>query len=216
MAPTPAATVEFFFGPGSRYSYLAATQVPALAAETGARFRWRALNSGELIERAGPDPFRVEARRGQYDPAYRTRDAGRWARLYGVPYAEPDWERVDWQELAFACVAADLCGKAEEFAIALFRRCFAEGDPPLTQAALGAVAASVGLSAEEFFGARDSEATAARHRANMAAALAAGAFGVPTFVVEDGALFWGQDRLPLLRDHLIKGPSPAPKRERGS
>jgi 2-hydroxychromene-2-carboxylate isomerase len=28
-------SVQFFFGVGSRYSYLAATQIPKLAAETG-------------------------------------------------------------------------------------------------------------------------------------------------------------------------------------
>jgi 2-hydroxychromene-2-carboxylate isomerase len=33
-------------------------------------------------------------------------------------------------------------------------------------------------------------------------ALAAGAFGVPSFAV-DGELFWGQDRLPLLRRYLM-------------
>ena len=37
---------------------------------------------------------------------------------------------------------------------------------------------------------------------NLDATLAAGAFGVPSFVVEDGELFWGQDRLPLLVHHL--------------
>lgn len=32
-------------------------------------------------------------------------------------------------------------------------------------------------------------------------ALAAGVFGVPSFVI-DGALFWGNDRLVLLRQQL--------------
>jgi 2-hydroxychromene-2-carboxylate isomerase len=38
-------------------------------------------------------------------------------------------------------------------------------------------------------------------RANTAEALAAGAFGVPTFVVND-RLFWGLDSLPMLRAYL--------------
>lgn len=44
--------------------------------------------------------------------------------------------------------------------------------------------------------------TGAIYAANLAAALAAGAFGVPTFVAPDGAVFWGKDRLPLLIHHL--------------
>jgi 2-hydroxychromene-2-carboxylate isomerase len=42
------AQVDFWFGPGSRYSYLAATQLDAIALETGAIFRWRAVMSGDL------------------------------------------------------------------------------------------------------------------------------------------------------------------------
>ncbi len=38
-------------------------------------------------------------------------------------------------------------------------------------------------------------------------ARSAGAFGVPTFVV-DGEVFWGQDRLELLEDALARGRPP--------
>src|SRR5262249_27113576 len=110
MARPAAPAVAFFFGLGSRYSYLAATQIAALAAETGALFRWRALHSRELIERAGPDPFRAEVRRGQYDPAYRTRDAERWARPYGVCYSRPPPGEVDRPGAGLPRVAAPAGG----------------------------------------------------------------------------------------------------------
>ena len=51
--------VTFYFGPGSRYSYLASTQLPRISEETGARFIWRAVYSPELIARAGSDPFQA-------------------------------------------------------------------------------------------------------------------------------------------------------------
>ncbi len=196
--------VLFFFGIGSRYSYLAATQVPRLAAETGARFVWRPLYSGELIQRAGPDPFAAGARRGQYDSAYRTQDATRWARYYGVPYVEPPWTEIDWKKLALAAVAADTLGAGERFALRLFDACFAEGRPPRSAHDLIDLAAASGLPPDKFGAALESADTERRHRANIDAALAAGAFGVPSFVLEDGQLLWGQDRLPLLRHELLK------------
>jgi 2-hydroxychromene-2-carboxylate isomerase len=45
---------------------------------------------------------------------------------------------------------------------------------------------------------------ARRHEQNIEDALKAGAFGAPTFVCPDGETFWGQDRIPLLIDHLRK------------
>jgi 2-hydroxychromene-2-carboxylate isomerase len=203
-------TVRFFFGIGSRYSYLAATQVPRLAEETGARFDWRALHSPELIAGAGPDPFRAENRRGQYDGAYRTQDATRWARYYGVAYGEPPWAEIDWKAMALAAVAADGMGAGEAFATRLFKACFAEARAPRDTPALVGLAQSVGLSAPAFSDALGSPATAERHRENLAAARAAGAFGVPSFVLDDGQLFWGQDRLPLLRQALLSSPVPGP------
>ncbi len=37
---------------------------------------------------------------------------------------------------------------------------------------------------------------------NLEEAVQAGVFGAPSFITEDGALFWGQDRLDDLADHL--------------
>ena len=193
--------VDFFFGLGSRYSYLAATQVPLIARETGARFIWRPLYSRVLIARAGRDPFAVDARRGQYEPAYRTKDAQRWARYYGVAYVEPDWEAIDWRLLAMACVAAELLGHAEPVARELFAQCFAKGGRSFDPDSLAALVARLGAPADAFRSLLQSDDVERRHEQTIADALAAGAFGVPSFVV-DGELFWGQDRLPLLRRHL--------------
>ncbi len=193
--------VDFFFGLGSRYSYLAATQVPLIARETGARFIWRPLYSRVLIARAGRDPFAVDARRGQYESAYRTKDAQRWARYYGVAYVEPDWEAIDWRLLAMACVAAELLGHAEPVARELFAQCFAKGGRSFDPDSLAALVARLGAPADAFRSLLQSDDVERRHEQTIADALAAGAFGVPSFVV-DGELFWGQDRLPLLRRHL--------------
>ena len=203
-------TVRFFFGIGSRYSYLAATQVPLLARETGARFEWCAIHSPELIAGAGSDPFRAENRRGQYDAAYRTQDTTRWARFYGVVYREPPWAEVDWRLMALAAVAADAMGAGEAFATRLFGACFVEGAAPRSTQALVDLAQSVGLAAPAFRDALASPAAAERHRQNLEAARAAGAFGVPSFVLDDGQLYWGQDRLPLLRQELLSPRGPRP------
>jgi 2-hydroxychromene-2-carboxylate isomerase len=197
------ASVQFYFGIGSRYSYLAATQLDRLRAETGATFAWRALYSPDLIARSGTDPFAEATRRGQYRADYRSRDARRWSALYRVPYVEPDWSAVDWRRLALACVAAEGRGCGEAYARRAFSACFGGGAPP-PRGTDDLIALGTGLGLDADFGATiDSAETARRHEQNLADALAAGAFGVPSFVTVDGGLFFGQDRLPLLRHHLM-------------
>ena len=55
-----ALVVDFYYGLGSRYSYLASTQLERIAAETGCRFAWHPVSSGALMRLRGGRPFRGE------------------------------------------------------------------------------------------------------------------------------------------------------------
>jgi 2-hydroxychromene-2-carboxylate isomerase len=197
------ARVDFFFGTGSRYSYLAAVRIASIEAATGAQFRWRAVYSPDLIRRAGNDPFATDAVRGQYGPAYRTRDATRWAKLLRVPYAEPDFATVDWHRIALWGVAAQLLGNGAAFGAAALQAAFGRGAPPRSDQELAALARDIGLSAARLAELIETGRASEAHEQNMAAVLSAGGFGVPTFIGDDGEVFWGQDRIPLLVDHLL-------------
>ncbi len=194
--------LQFFFGVGSPY-LPRGNSARKLAEETGAVFVWGAVYSPDLIARAGVDPFASGAKRGQYLPEDRTQDAQRWAALYGVPYSEPDWSAVDWRRLALACVAAERHGVGEAYARRLLSLCFSGlASPPTTDSQIVALAEQIGLAGPDFATSLNSPATEEQHEENLRHALTAGAFGVPTFVADDGSLFFGQDRLPLLRWHL--------------
>ena len=195
-------SVDFWFGPGSRYSYLAATQVPRIAAKTGAVFRWRAMPSFELVARTGADPF--HAPRGQYEPEYRHRDVARWAAHYGVPYVEAAAPPEVWRRLALACQAAEALGAAEPFARALLTSAHAEGRVPADDTALTGLAHAAGMDGQLLVAAIGAPETLAAYGSALDEAVAAGVFGVPSFVCDDGALFFGQDRIPLLVDHLTR------------
>lgn len=196
-----ARTVEFFYGIGSRYSYLAASQMERLERDAGAKVRWRPLYSRLLMERRGMDPFEGPPASGQYEPAYRTRDVARWAAYYGMPFRDPDWEALDWHRFALAAVAADRLGGVVLFTTALFDAVFDAGVAPKIDADLAHIADQSGLDGREFLRALDDPETRKRHDRNIDDALAAGVFGVPSFVL-GGELFWGNDRLVLLRHHL--------------
>jgi 2-hydroxychromene-2-carboxylate isomerase len=198
-------TVAFYFGIGSRYSYLASTQIERLEADTGCRVLWRPVYGTDLMAARGMDPFRGTAPSGQYEAAYRTIDATRWARFYGVPYVEPAWAEHPWRGYALAAVAAGRLGNGAAYSHALFAAIFADGSGPLDDAGLAGLARFAGLPGDRLLADLADPQTEADHRHNIEAALAAGVFGVPSFVV-DGEMFWGNDRLVLLRHHLLTPP----------
>ncbi len=128
MTSSTGSVVKFYYSLGSRYSYLASTQIQSIENGTGYRFEWQPLNSVELIRRKeGPSPFEGEPVSGQYTWNYRERDAKRWAAHYGVPYIEPRG-RVDFSsdEVALAATVAKRLGYVRAFSRELFDAIFAE------------------------------------------------------------------------------------------
>ena len=99
--------IDFYLGLGSRYSYLAASQLERIEATYGCRFVWKPIASGALMDRRGGNPFRGQPLSGQYDWGYREYDAKCWASFYGIPFREPVAFRVDPDTLALACLAAN-------------------------------------------------------------------------------------------------------------
>ncbi|HWA50862.1 MAG TPA: DsbA family protein, partial [Dongiaceae bacterium] len=165
-------SIDFYFGPGSRYSYLAAVRIPALEKKTSATIRWRAVYSPDLIKRAGSDPFAPSDRRGQYDPTYRTRDAQRWAELLGVPYVEPDFGSFDSKRLALWSVAAASLGRSAAFGMTVLTAVFGRGVPPKSPLDLAILAQEAGLSADKLASLIESGAAAEAHEQNIKDALA--------------------------------------------
>ena len=127
MSAAGATAVDFYYGLGSRYSYLASTQIARLEAETGCRVRWRPLYSGDLFAARGADPFQGRPVSGQYDWAWRRFDAECWADYYGVPFREPADVRLEPRRLALAATAAGRLGALERFSRRLFEAVFADG-----------------------------------------------------------------------------------------
>ncbi len=197
-------SVDFYFGIGSRYSFLASTRMDALEQETGCTVVWRPLYSSALMLKRGMHPFRQpKPPSGQYDWRYRRYDAECWAAYYGIPYVEPRDGIREYAHYGLACVAADRMGACAVFSKALFQAVFTEGRDDVDENEITAIAGRVGLDGGAFLAMIDDDQTAALHEKNVDDAIAAGAFGVPTFVC-DGRLFWGNDRLVLLRDFLTR------------
>jgi 2-hydroxychromene-2-carboxylate isomerase len=191
-----AVTIDFYLGLGSRYSYLAASQLDRIAASFGCRFVWKPIASGALMDRRGGNPFRAAPVSGQYDWGYREYDARCWASFYGIPFREPVAFRVDPEALALACLAADRQGGLVACCRLLQQLIFVEGTV-IDDAVISALPDRLDLDRAAF----RRDLVRPETRALLDEAAARGAFGVPTFFLGD-RMFWGNDRLVLLEAAL--------------
>lgn len=192
--------LDFYFAIDSRYSYLAATQVPAIEREFGCTIGWKPLAFQALMDARGDDPYDGRKLVGQYEPGYRNKDVHRWADYYEVPLIAPDWDG-DWQRIALAATASLRLGACQAMSFALFQAVMQDRETPKNDGDLAAIADRAGLDGRKLVAAIDEPETRALFDKHLAGARELGVFGVPTFAV-GAEIFWGNDRITLLKHHL--------------
>jgi len=187
------ATVEFFYDIGSPYSYMAATQIEAIAADCKATLVWRPILLGGVFKAVGNSPPATLPARGMY----MFRDLQRWSAYYGVPWTLPSVFPTN-SLLAMRALTSLPKEALPAASLALFRAYWVDGrDPAKPEVVTEAIGAGPVARAQ------DQDVKDAL-KAATDEAVARGAFGVPTFFV-NGEMYFGNDRLPFVEQALRKG-----------
>lgn len=197
-------TVHFYFDFSSPYSYIANEWIDAVAARHGRTVQRHAILLGATFQAAElKSPVAYPLKR-----EYSLRDFPRSARFEGVPYTPPPVFPIPTQNAArLFWWIADTQGDAAAaaWATACFRAVFARGVALHEPAALKTLAADHGLDADAAEAVWNDPAWKLRLKTENEAAIAAGVFGAPFFIV-DGEPFWGNDRRPQIERWLESGP----------
>lgn len=182
--------LDFFYFFGSGYAYLSVLRIAELAAQEGVRVNWRPFNVRPLM-RENNVMLRDEAQKVRY----LWRDIERRAALHDLPFVKPPIWPTEPDLLAsrVAMVSAEE-GWVEPYTVESFRAWYLEGLPLGTEESLGAILPRVGQELDRVLAKAAEPAASARLEAETEAARKLGAFGSPTFAVDE-ELFWGDDRL---------------------
>ena len=192
--------IDFYFDFSSPYSYIASEWVDAVAARHGRAVQWHAILLGATFQAAElKSPVSYPLKR-----EYSIRDFARSARFAGLPYAMPGKFPISTQNAArifWWLHDTQSPERAVAWAHAGLRAFFTRGTDLSDVAALGALATEAGLDAAQAQGAYTDLVWKDRLKRENDAAIAAGVFGAPFFIV-DGEPFWGNDRRAQLEQWL--------------
>lgn len=187
-------TIEFFWEPGSPYTYLAATQIEALARDCGARVQWRPFLLGKVFEARGMKlPASIPAK-----AQYMFKDLGRWAQQYQVDFQMPTVFPVHSLLASRCAIAASQLGHESAGALAILHAYWGEGQDISQEAVLRAAFDKAGLDGAAILARTQEQSVKDQLKDNTEDAVKRGVFGAPTMFVGD-AMFWGNDRLDHLR-----------------
>jgi 2-hydroxychromene-2-carboxylate isomerase len=206
------ARVRYYFDVVCPFAYLGSTQIRRICEAAGATLEWRPMLLGGVYRAIGAPDFPSVPRNRILGNAI---DTARWARRYGVPLEwSPGHPRRSVEAMRLLC-AAEMSGDAarlEALTHALYRAYWADGEDVASRDLLARIGAAHGVPIE----AVDRDDVKARLRAITDEAVAEGAFGAPTIVVDGGrsghTMYFGQDRLGLVADELgLPRPAPRPR-----
>jgi 2-hydroxychromene-2-carboxylate isomerase len=192
--------IDFYFDFSSPYSYIASEWVEAVAARHGRALHWHAILLGATFQAAElKSPVEHPIKR-----EYSIRDFERSARFAGLPYAMPPRFPIPTQNAArifWWLHDTQSPERAVAWAHAGLRAYFTHGVDLSQLEALGALAADNGIDASAARGAFTDLVWKERLKRENDAAIAAGVFGAPFFIV-DGEPFWGNDRRAQIEQWL--------------
>ncbi len=195
--------LECFFDCSSPWTYLGFHNIRPLAAELEVDITWRPILVGGLFNTINPSVYHSREFPVAVKQAYMHKDLQDWARLAGI--------KISWPMTIFpinsvkamrGCIAAGRQGRLVPYAQRVFEAYWGQ-DRDITQDELLAdIARAAGLNPDEIAAAMTSDEIKGELRDNTEELARRGGFGTPTFFVDGGDMYFGNDRMPLLRAAL--------------
>jgi 2-hydroxychromene-2-carboxylate isomerase len=185
--------LDFWYDLASSYSYLAAMRIETIAANACIDIRWRPFLLGPIFKTQGwvDSPFNLFPAKGRY----MLRDLERTCAAASLPFRLPNpFPQRSITAARITLVALDE-GWGIDFTKRAFSAEFGEGRDIGERGVPTSLIAELGHDPERVLSLAESPDNKDRLRSETDAAQKLGIFGAPSFVTEDGELFWGNDRL---------------------
>jgi 2-hydroxychromene-2-carboxylate isomerase len=198
--------VEFFFDCSSPWTYLAFHNIQPIVRECGAEIVWRPILVGGVFNAVNDRVYRDRENPLPVKAAYMDKDLADWARLAGLAIRwRPTIFPINSVRAMRGCILAGREGKPVEHARLVFEAYWRD-DRDITQdAVLSEIATACGLDPDRYLAAIRSDEIKSALRGNTDELIARGGFGSPTMFVDGVDMYFGNDRLPLVRAALTRG-----------
>jgi 2-hydroxychromene-2-carboxylate isomerase len=195
--------IEFFFDCSSPWTYLAFHNIQPLAKEFGEEISWRPILVGGIFNTVNPSVYASREKPVPLKQRYMLKDLADWARSAGLAIKMPPTVfPVNSVKAMRGCIF--LGQDMVPFARAAFETYWGEDKDISQDAVLAGICKRVGVDTEKFFAGIGQQAIKDQLKANTEECVARGGFGSPTIFLDKTDMYFGNDRLPLIRDALMR------------
>ncbi len=197
---------EFFFDISSPWTYIAFHNVRPIAAEYNVTIEWRPILVGGIFNTINPSVYEFRANPVPAKLAYRDKDIADWARAPGLPLVwEPKVFPVNSVKAMRGCLVAERTGRLVDLADVFFNLYWAEDRDISQDEVLALGCERIGFDQKIFFDGINEPAVKQQLKDNTEELMRRGGFGTPTMFVNKDDMYFGNDRLLLVREAFERG-----------
>lgn len=190
--------VTFCFDFGSPYSYLAYNNLNSIR-EAGGEVTIMPVLLGGIFKATGNQPPATVQKKGEY----MFKDINRWSKKLGIPFKMNPYFPILTVPHMRGAVLAQRENILEKYMQVMFEAIWVKAMNLNDQEILTNIAEKSGIDPNQFAEEISSDEIKNKLRENTEFAISKGAFGVPTYYLDD-EMFWGIDSVKFLLDGLKK------------
>jgi len=198
IALSMAKNVTFCFDFGSPYSYLAYNNLNSIR-EAGGEVAIMPVLLGGIFKATGNQPPATVQKKGEY----MFKDINRWSKKLDIPFKMNPYFPILTVPHMRGAVLAQRENILEKYMQVMFEAIWVKAMNLNDQEILTNIAEKSGIDPNQFAEEISSDEIKNKLRENTEFAISKGAFGVPTYYLDD-EMFWGIDSVKFLLDDLKK------------
>jgi len=191
--------LEFYFDCSSPWTYLAFERALTMFDGADVEFVWKPILVGGVFNTVNPGVYETRANPVPAKLAYAQKDLQDWARVAGLDIGQPPVFPVNSVKAmrgAFFALEQDVM---VPYARAVFKRYWTDLADISQETVLREIVVDVGLKADDFFAAIANQGYKDRLRETTDELMRRGGFGSPTMYLDGDDMYFGNDRLELIK-----------------
>jgi len=194
--------IEFFFDCSSPWTYLAFHNIVPLAREFDVAIAWRPILVGGIFNTINPSVYQSREKPVPAKARYGRKDLADWAGVAGLKIIRPTIFPVNSVKAMRGCILLEREGVLVAFARAVFEAYWRDDQDISDDRVLGDICTRLGVDRPAFLAGLSDPAIKHKLKQNTDELIERGGFGSPTMFLDRDDMYFGNDRLILLRTAL--------------
>ena len=196
--------VEFFFDCSSPWTYLAFHRFQSIIKEVNVDIYWKPILVGGVFNKVNQDVYNNRLNPNPLKFKYSRKDIQDWANYYKISINWPKIFPLNAVNVMRAVIVSETFDKLIPFSVLCFENYWSKGIDISDLNILSELAESIDIDKEIFQEEIKKQNTKDLLRSNADELINRGGFGSPTIFINGDDMYFGNDRMELVRKKIIE------------